>query len=373
MRSKGLIGSFRGMFGKRDLAQLLVLVIITTIVMSLFALAFEKGPTQDIPVDIVNMDATAPGPSVSTTMIGLLGSGSTVRIENMWDHATADALQRSMDDLGSGKVRAVIFFGPNFTMAMAAWAAQNGSGVPAELTLYLDSSNPVASAAVQADVQRAAQMVAMSIFHASLPVRVVPTTMYGEGTDMRDFMAPAIAGLLIFILTLMPVMMVNGNGERIGTAGRAVASKTLISLATGLALGITVLGVTWAFGIRMEGNLWAAITVLTLLAFASASLGQVLAVLLRGRGAINLVIFPFLLCPAILLGGMVIPVSAIPSYLLPVSYAYPLTYAIEGTRTVLLGGFGWGGCWLEIMALASYGMICTIAAWVLERRKGTGV
>jgi len=185
-------------------------------------------------------------------------------------------------------------------------------------------------------------------------------------------MAPAIAGLLIFILTLMPTLM-----SRMGGQGReqtllfredSVGVTVLTSFVTGMALSLAILIILSLFGIRMAGDTSALFILLTLLAVSSAGLGLLLSAALRGRSSASLAVFPLLLYPAILLGGIVLPVSAIPDYLTPISYLYPLTYAIDGSRLVMLNGFGWEGCAVQVLALVIYSAICFGTVWWIGRR-----
>jgi len=372
MRSGRGWRAFHSEFDRKYFGRMVLLIVITTMVMSLFGLAFETGPTQDIAVDVLNLDDAAPGPSVANAIIARMETGSTVRIVNSWSSSDEDAFQRSMDDLEAGNVEAVIVFGSNFSVGIATWIAssQNAtSATPSALILYIDSSNPMAAASVQAEVQRSAQLVVAFSYDLSFPVNVVPVVVYGDGTDMRDFMAAAIAGLLIFILSLMPVL--NGSNddgdEELGSQGAVIAAKTMSSLINGLAMSATVLVVSFLFGLRMEGSLWAVFTIFSLLAMASSSLGLLLGALLKGRAGLTMAIFPLLLYPAILLGGIVLPISSVPSYLLPISYMYPLTYAIDGARLVMLNGFGWDGCWIQLLSLILYTMVCLAIVWFLGR------
>jgi len=48
-------------------------------------------------------------------------------------------------------------------------------------------------------------------------------------------------------------------------------------------------------------------------------------------------IINFVMFPIFLLSGALFPVEALPSWLVPVCYANPLTYGVDGLRGVLLG------------------------------------
>jgi ABC-2 type transport system permease protein len=374
MKSKNIWLAFtedmRGLWPKRILA----LVLVASCIIALFGLTFEKGPTQNISVDLVNLDGTMEN-STAVSAIGVMSSGTTLHVINNYDSSTSDALEKSLDDLRSGRVEAVIVFGPNFTTDIRAWilSAKNGITLaPSSLTIYSDNSNPIASAAIQAEVQRSVQSVLVSTYKVSSPVRVANDIVYGADTDMRDFMAPAIAGLLIFILTMMPTLMastkvVDQDKKRFSLGERMVA-QCLSSFCVGIVLATMILTILAAFGIRMAGDMSVTLLLLALLALASAALGQVLASITRKHREATAAIFPLVLYTAILLGGIILPITSIPEYLLPLSYLFPLTYSIDGVRLAMLNGFGWEVCWVQVVALITYAGVCMAIAWWTEHR-----
>lgn len=374
MRSKNVWHAFRedlkGLWPKRIIA----LVIVTSTIIVLFGLSFEKGPTQNISVNVVNLDETVEN-SAAASVVSTMSSGATIHIVNSFDPLDEDAIQRSLDDLKAGKVEAVIVFGPNFTSDIQAWilAARGGTTIaPSSLMIYSDSSNPIASAAVQAEVQRSLQTVLATSYKISSPVKVINEIVYGDGTDMRDFMAPAIAGLLIFILTLTPSLMATLNDvDRVGgrfRIGERLLAQCLSAFCAGIVLSATIMLVLGAFGVRMVGDLSVSLVLLALLATASAALGQLMASFARRHRGLMMAIFPLVLYPAILLSGIVLPLTSIPKYLLPISYLFPLTYSIDGARLSMLNGFGWDVCWVQSIALIIYTIVCITIAWWAESR-----
>ncbi len=364
------IEGLKGLWPKRIIA----LVIVTSIIIVLFGLTFEKGPTQDISIDVVNLDESIED-STAASVVTTMSSGATVHIVNSFGPSYGDAVQGSLDDLKAGKVEAVIVFGPNFTSDIQAWilAARSGTmNAPSSLTIYSDRSNPIASAAVQADVQRSLQAVLATSYQISSPVKVVQEIVYGDDTNMRDFMAPAIAGLLIFILTLTPSLMAKLNAvDRCAgrySIGERLLAQCLSAFCIGIVLSATIMLVLGAFGIRMVGDLSVSIILLSSLAMASAALGQLIASFARGHREAMMVVFPLIFYPAILLSGIVLPLTSIPDYLLPISYLFPLTCSIEGVRLSMLNGFGWDVCWVQAAALFVYTVVCMTIAWWAERR-----
>jgi len=54
----------------------------------------------------------------------------------------------------------------------------------------------------------------------------------------------------------------------------------------------------------------------------------------------------------------------------PVSYFIPLTYAVEGCRSVMIRGWGPGGIWFQLLVLAAFATAMLIlSTYGLKRRK----
>jgi ABC-2 type transport system permease protein len=351
------------------------LVAITALIIALFGLAFERGPTQNISADIVDLDGAGTN-STAAEVIATIEQGTVLSISERRDPSDENPLERSIDDLKEGRVEVVIVFGPNFTADIAAWmvASRSGTAVPpSSVTVYLDGSSPIASAAVKAEIQRGIQTALATKYHVSQPVVMAVDVVYGEGTDMRSYMAPAIAGLLIFILTMIPTIMLRTqerppeNGRF--TPGERILASGIVSLICGAALSLTIITILAAFGVRMAGDILVTFVLFALLAWASASLGELLGVALgRHHPAASMAVLPLTLYPAILLGGIVLPLSSLPNYLLPISYLFPLTYTIDGARLSMLNGLGWMECSMQISMIIIYAVVCSGVTWWLETR-----
>jgi ABC-2 type transport system permease protein len=64
------------------------------------------------------------------------------------------------------------------------------------------------------------------------------------------------------------------------------------------------------------------------------------------------------------------PIEAVPAVLRPISYFIPLTYAVEGMRSVMIRGWGIGGIWLQIGVLAIFACVMLLlSAYSLRKRR----
>ncbi|MDD1771974.1 MAG: ABC transporter permease [Methanomassiliicoccales archaeon] len=367
MRYSGLKGAIKNEMDGRFLKQLAVLAVMTFLILNIFTLAFEKGPTSDIPIDVVDMDQGFNNMSISSAVIGVMSNTTTLDVTVEGGSSIDDAL----DALDDGDVEAVVVFNENFTRDIMIWLtnAKNGtSSAPIPLVIYVDGSNPSVYSVVCIEVQRDMQKVLVAMFNLSQPVSFSIDVVYGEGTDSRDFMAPAIAGLVIFMLVLLSAMM-SPNGKREDddhTLGETLFAQSVRACVIGMVLSSIALITFDLYGVMTVGDDLTSFTVFTILALASFSMGRFLSIINGRAPQVTMVILPLLIYPAILLGGIVIPVSALPGYLLPISYLYPLTYAIVGGRSVMVSGMGWDGCMGELTALVVYTIVALALTWAVE-------
>jgi len=80
----------------------------------------------------------------------------------------------------------------------------------------------------------------------------------------------------------------------------------------------------------------------------------------------------FVMFPIFLLSGALFPVETLPAWLVPLCYANPLTYGVDGLRGVLLGGVGGAGVSefpvlldLLLTAASSVGMV-SVGSYLFE-------
>jgi ABC-2 type transport system permease protein len=148
--------------------------------------------------------------------------------------------------------------------------------------------------------------------------------------------------------------------------GYAIAFSIIGMLQT---IVLLVIGVT-VFNIMIVGNIFLAFLVIALLAVVSLSLGILLSSLAK-REAQAIQFFSLIVLPTFLLAGIFWPVEAIPSWLRPLSYAIPPSYAVDATRSVMLRGWGIGGIWVDLVALFGFAVaFLSLAVWSLQRGRG---
>lgn len=99
-----------------------------------------------------------------------------------------------------------------------------------------------------------------------------------------------------------------------------------------------------------------AFVVSTLLTVVSEGFGILLSSLARSKAQATQFL-PVVVLSAFPLSGIFSPVQAIPTWLRPVSYLLPTTYAVEAVRSVIVRGWGLDQIYPDIIALLIFASI----------------
>jgi len=180
--------------------------------------------------------------------------------------------------------------------------------------------------------------------HASIPG--IPA-----GINYIEFLTPGIIGMTILFSSMFAGISVLWDKEFGFLKEVMVAPVSRLSIVLGRIAGGSTVSV-------MQGILILALSTLPLLGFKITGLIPVIlavgfmcliSVTFIGLGLIFAsrmrdidmqgfsLIVNFVMFPIFLLSGALFPVKALPSWLVPVCYANPLTYGVDGLRGVLLG------------------------------------
>jgi ABC-2 type transport system permease protein len=357
---------FRGL--RHDRRTVALMFLAPVVAMCVFGLAFS-GDVEDVKVVVVNLDnATV---SISRTIISNFDD-EVLKIDHVAD--VEEGVRRVED----GNDYAVIIFPERFTESVLM--KRSDPSYPGDTTIRVreDRSNVNVANAITKSVTDAILLTAKQAGQ-DLPMKVdAEDAIYGKGAKFMDFFVPGIMAFVVFMLTTLLTLIsfvgerTTGNLERLQSTplreselvvGYAIAFSIIGMLQTVVLL---VIGVA-AFDIMIEGNIVLAFAVIALLAVVSLSLGILLSSLAK-REAQAIQFFPLIVLPTFLLAGIFWPVEAIPSWLRPLSYLIPPSYAVDATRSVMLRGWGIGGIWIDILALCGFaGAFLAVAILSLKR------
>jgi ABC transporter DrrB family efflux protein len=263
----------------------------------------------------------------------------------------------------------------------------------ADLTIYIDGSNPNIKGTVQKTVMDALLKAQTEVFAKNPALRrfqvdspVVTRDDYAFGTgDIRfiDAFAPGIMAFAMLMVTTMITIFLFIEERKMGTLERLQASPateteivvgyalafSLVSVAQATVILLTALGL---FHIYIAPPVWYHILItygfLILLGMGHQCLG-----ILLSSGAKNelqaIQFVPLIIFPSILLCGLLFPIESIPQYLRPISYIIPLTYCIDAVRGAMIRGLGLESLCCNGLALFVFLAVMLFGAIMLLKRR----
>jgi len=367
---------FRGL--RNDKRTIAMMFIAPIVAMFVFGLAFS-GDVKDVHVVVINQDEgyqIPPSPvpiSISDRIISNFDT-SVLKVDYV------DTEDEGVQRVQKGGAYGVIVFPQNFTSDIYAKMQNPSSSVSTTIQVRLDKSNVNVANAIAKAVSDAV-LKTMEDTGNAVPVSVdADNAIYGKGAKFMDFFVPGIMAFVVFLLTTL-LTLISFVGERTsGNLERLQATPLRESeIVVGYAIAFSIIGMlqtvvlltigTLAFNIMIVGNIFLAFLVIALLAIVSLSLGILLSSLAK-REAQAIQFFPIIILPTFLLAGIFWPVEAIPSWLRPLSYVIPPSYAVDATRSVMLRGWGIGGIWVDIVALFGFAVaFLSLAVWSLRRSR----
>lgn len=352
---------FRGL--KHDRRTIALILIAPLLAMFVFGIAFS-GDVEDIGVIVVNSDEGMVLDTVSTISF-------SERIISNIDKETLnikylDSEAEAIGQVEDGKAWAAIIFPSNFTQNVMAKLQDSSCDADTSILIRADKSNANIAAAVTKSVADAITET-MAESGKEVPISIADSPVYGENAEFIDFFVPGIVAFAIFLLTTL-LTLLSFVGERTnGTLNRLLVSPIRRGeIVIGYAMAFSVVGMiqaailltvgTLVFKITIVGNPFIAFLIVALLAIVSVSLGILLSSAAK-REAQAVQFLPLIILPCFLLAGIFWPVEAIPSFIRPLSYIIPPTYAVEALRSVLLRGWGLGEIWLDVVVLLSFAVV----------------
>jgi len=367
---------------KHDRRTVGFLVFMPLLLITIFGYTFG-GDVKNLKVEIVDFDASAT-PSIPSAIITDILDRDTMNVVRVTDPsgATEDVVDEAREKVNDTALWAVIVFERDFTEDLdeAVEAIMTGNPVtPVTIRVYVDGTNPNIVSAIMGDLQLSIQKVFAS-FDIVPPIRTSQELVYGEGAEFIDFFAPGVMGLAAMMVTFMLsiISFVHERGQHTldrllaspATEGEIVSGYVLAFGLVGLVQSIVILTTAvLLFGIEVQGSVLLALLMIFIFGVGMQGMGFVLSAFAKNEfQAIQFM--PIVLFPSILLSGVFWPLEAVPGILRPVSYFLPLTYEVEGLRSVMIRGWGVGGVWLEIALLLAFAAVMMfLSAYGLRKRR----
>ncbi len=370
---------------KHDRRTVGFLVLMPLLMITIFGYTFG-GDVKNLGVYVVNLDSAPSNESISASILTDILTRDTLEVKKIYtaQDIALDPVSLARQKVHDADIWAAIVFGQNFTadVQRALGALRNGTFMmPGSFVIYIDGTNPNIVTAIVGDLQKSIQKVLASPPNLIVPpIVVAPDLVYGKGARFIDFFAPGVMGLAAMMVTFM-LSIISFVHERSGstldrllstpvTEGEIVAGYALAFGFVALIQSIVILtAAIGLFQITIHGNVLLVLLMIFLFGVGSQGLGFVLSSVARTEfQAIQFL--PLILFPSILLSGVFWPLEAVPVVLRPISYFIPLTYAVDGLRSVMIRGWGFEGIWLQLLVLLSFAVVMLLlSTWALKRRR----
>ncbi|HID20308.1 MAG TPA: multidrug ABC transporter permease [Methanophagales archaeon] len=180
----------------------------------------------------------------------------------------------------------------------------------------------------------------LGLEHASIPG--LPA-----GVDYVEFLTPGIIGMTLLFSSMFAGISVLWDKEFGFLKEVMVAPVSRLSIVLGrtaggstvsIMQGLLILALSTLLGFKISGVIpfMLAIVFMCLISFTFIGSGLIFASRMRDMQGFTLIV-NFVMFPTFLLSGALFPIQELPSWLVPVCYANPLTYGVDGLRGVLLG------------------------------------
>jgi ABC-2 type transport system permease protein len=368
---------FRGL--RHDWRAVFMMFLAPIIATMVFGIAFS-GDVRDVRVMVVNLDqgyqippSTVPVSIASAIMANLDTEVVTVDL--------AATEEEGIDRVRRGKAYGLIVFPANFTADVYAKNMDPTLPIDATLRVELDKSNvTVANSIVKAVSDAMLKATGVMGVEAAITLDT-ENAIYAKDATFRDFFVPGITVFVIFMLTFILTLLAFVSERTSGSLERLQVTPLRESeLVLGYALAFSIIGILQTatmlvvivavFDVLIVGSALLAFLVFALMAVLSLSLGILCSSLARHE-AQAIQFLPMVAMPVFLLGGIFWPVEAIPTYLRPLSYAIPPTYAINASRSVMLRGWGAADIWVELVAMTGFTVaFLVLSVWSLHRTRG---
>jgi ABC-2 type transport system permease protein len=196
------------------------------------------------------------------------------------------------------------------------------------------------------------------------PVYVQSEIRYNPGRQYLSYVMPGVIGLTLQLLTVMLMAITIPRERERGTLDQLMASPiTRTELILGKLLpyfGISVLNVAtilfvadrW-FGIPVAAQLSLLLLLCCLFVLTSLATGLLISAVSRTQfQAVQIAVFYVL--PVFMLSGAYAPIEAIPDYIRPISYLFPLMYFSRAVRAVTLRAADFNQIWQDVVILGGF-------------------
>jgi ABC-2 type transport system permease protein len=352
----------------------LAIVLITPLI-ELFLFAYAVDMTVDhIPTAVADRSLDAQ----SRALIEAMTVSGYFDVE-LYLEDEAEVVQA----IDEGRVGAGIVIPPSFAAQVKRGDAQALILLDGSDSFMVNSGYSAALAIAQARamellVQQAGRLGAGASF-ASLPIDTSSRILYNPAMDDLIFVMPALAAMLLQVLSVNLTAMAVARERELGTIEQLLitpirpmelmVSKMIpnIILSSFGLLSVVLPGIYW-FGVPFQGDPWLFALLSLLFIVSGLGLGLLISTVSQTQHqAQQIAMLLFML--NLLLTGFLYPRAPMPPLVQAIGNLIPLTYAIRIMRGIFTKGVGITFLWTDVLALAVYASTVMIMASISFKKR----
>ena len=203
---------------------------------------------------------------------------------------------------------------------------------------------------------------------------------YNPTMKTRNFMVPAIVGLLVSIVTLVLTSLAIVKEKEIGTMEQLIVTPIRsYQMIIGKLVPFTILGFVAVtivlvamriiFEIEIKGSIIFLLCSSFLYILSTLGLGLLISTISKTQQQAMMIAIFAVMLPMVFLSGFAFPIENMPKIIQVVSYAIPLRYFITIIRGVILKGLGFADLWIEASVLFGMGISILLLSSLRFRKK----
>jgi len=332
----------------RDRRTLVVVLLLPVLQVILFGYAIRTD------VDNVRLAIVDPAPDDATVALrNRFTATTTFRLVAVISRASELGALFERDE-----AQGAVVLEPGF-------AEHLGRGLPTEVLLVTDATEPNTGSLVEAYATAVIQSYAREAGAGRPAVSIVPTSVRMRFNPTRESSNLFVPGLMAFVLTIISSLMTAISLTREKETGtleallvsplrpwQIIVGKVAPYLVIGL---ISVIGVViearLVFHVPLRGSVWLLIGEGLLFILVSLSLGILISARTSSQRVAMMGALVGTMLPTMLLSGFIFPVESMPQWLRMISSIVPARYFVTVARGIMLKGVGLTYLWRETLVL----------------------
>lgn len=337
----------------------LVLVMPVTLLLLLgYAVAVE---IEDIPTAVYDQDKS---------------NESREFLEQFWNtryfayHRSASSSEEIIRLIDGGEVQVGLIIPPNFAASIKA-------GRPATVQAIIDGSDPTVAQTALFVAETVGQVASVEVMTTQLgglmagrelraPIEMRPWLLYNPDMRKINFMIPGLIGAILQVQTLLLTAFAIVREREQGTLEQLIVSPIRswelmagkiipFVLVAFLNVLITLLIGSFWFKVQVSGSVMLLMILSLIFLFGSLGLGVLISTVSHTQlQALHLA--SFIMLPAFILSGFIVPRENMPLIAYYAGYLIPLTYFLAILRGIVLKGVGLAYLWKQVVPLVLFSL-----------------